>query len=295
MTILTTLANKGLITPPKFIHSNMHYLCRTGSVTYGVSSDCSDNDAVGFCIPHKDTVYPHLNGHIQGFGQKPNIFNQWQQHHVIDNETKKSWDFCIYSIVRYFDLCLGNNPNMIDSLFVRRNHILYISSIGEKVRENRKIFLSKLVWPKFKGYAYSQLNKMRVKTPVDGSNRRKSYEKYGYDVKFAYHCVRLLDEVEQILTEGDLDLHRASEVLKSIRRGEWKQEKVFDYFNNKEKDLESVYLKSDLPYKPDEEAIKNLLIECLDQHFGFSHINISMKEQQTALQKIQEICNKELG
>jgi uncharacterized protein len=36
--------------------------------------------------------------------------------------------------------------------------------------------------------------------------RREIIDKYGYDEKFAYHVVRLLNEAEQILTENDLDL-----------------------------------------------------------------------------------------
>ena len=52
------------------------------------------------------------------------------------------------------------------------------------------------------------------------SNREKDIVKHGYSTKFAYHIVRLLNEVEQILTEHDLDLERNREQLKSIRRGD---------------------------------------------------------------------------
>ena len=71
------------------------------------------------------------------------------------------------------------------------------------------------------------------------------------DTKFAYHTVRLLNEAEQLLLEGDLDLQRNREMLKSIRRGEWTIEQVLDYFEKKRIDLETARTKSPLPAGPD--------------------------------------------
>lgn len=98
--------------------------------------------------------------------------------------------------------------------------------------------------------------------------RAETVRKFGYDVKFAYHCVRLLDEIEQILNEGDLDLQRNREQLKAIRRGYWDKDHVIEYFEKKEKELESLYLSSKLQHSPDEGKIKQLLIDCLEEFFG---------------------------
>lgn len=114
-----------------------------------------------------------------------------------------------------------------------------------------------------------QLEGILKSLPSDVKSKRiKLIEKFDYDVKFAYHVVRLLDEVEQILVEGDLDLERNREQLKSIRRGEWKLEDIEEYFQAKEKELESVYLTSKLPHSPDEDAVKALLMNCLEEHYG---------------------------
>ena len=64
--------------------------------------------------------------------------------------------------------------------------------------------MEKACWPKFKGYAYAQLNKLKTKKPE--GRRLATVEAHGMDVKFAYHVIRLISEVEQILTTGDLDL-----------------------------------------------------------------------------------------
>jgi hypothetical protein len=86
--------------------------------------------------------------------------------------------------------------------------------------------------------------------------------------KFAYHVVRLLDEVEQILTEGDLDIRRNKAQLKAIRRGEVPEEEIHRWASEKEKALEKAYEDSKLPYGPNQEAIKTLLLECLEEHWG---------------------------
>ena len=89
-----------------------------------------------------------------------------------------------------------------------------------------------------------------------------------YDAKFLYHVVRLLLEIEQIMIEHDLDLERNIEQLKSIRRGEWTIEQIEEWAEKKERALEDVYIKSDLRNYPDENAIKELLLNCLEIHFG---------------------------
>jgi len=100
------------------------------------------------------------------------------------------------------------------------------------------------------------------------SKRLNSVRKYGFDVKFAYNVCRLLGEVEQIMVEGNLDLQRNREQLKSIRRGEWSIKDVENYFTKKEGELEKVYNESKLRNFPDEDRIKQLLINCLEEHFG---------------------------
>lgn len=268
MQLLEKLQKAGLIHPPNFLVSDTVYLVIMGSVAYGVSSDNSDMDIYGFCIPKRSMVFPHLAGEILGFGTQQKRFDVWQQHHVIDKSAGKEYDFAIYNIVRYFQLCMECNPNMCDSLFVPRRCVIHTTQIGELVRENRKLFLHKGAFQKFKGYAFAQLHKAKTKVPKEGSNREEDYKQHGFSTKFVYHLVRLLDEIEQILVEQDLDLERNREQLKSIRRGEWKLEQADKYFADKERQLEELYVKSTLRERPEEAKIKELLLNCLEMHYG---------------------------
>jgi len=256
----------GLIQPPQFLSSNVQYLCYTGSVSYGCSVDYSDIDVVGFCIPDKTTIFPHLAGEIFGFGTQKQRFNQFQAHHIKYKE--KEYDITVYNIVQYFDLCLQNNPNCIDYLFTDRGEVFHTTQVGEMVRESRKLFLHKGLWHKFKGYAYSQISKMG-KEKYQGK-RVELVEKYGYDTKNAGHAVRLLLEAEQLLSEQDLDLKRHKEQLLSIRRGEWTLDQVKEWCKDKEKQLEKLYHESTLPWGSVdvEPKVKELLIKCLEVHYG---------------------------
>ena len=103
---------------------------------------------------------------------------------------------------------------------------------------------------------------------LDHTVRFESVKTSGVDSKLMYHVVRLLGEIEQILTTGDLDLTLDRERLKAIRRGEWTLERIEEFFASKEKALEELYQKCELPWGPDEEAIKRLLLDCLEEHYG---------------------------
>lgn len=268
--VIQKLEKRGLITPPKWLSSNTCYETIMGSTAYGVNSDMSDFDIYGFAIPPKSDVFPHLRGEIPGFGLQKQRFAQYQQHHIEDKQAMngfgRMYDMSIYSIVKYFQLVMENNPNMIDSLYTPIDCIVHITQIGQMVRDNRDMFLHKGCWHKFRGYAYAQLSKIKAKSKE--SKRYWMIEKYGYDCKFAYHVVRLVLEVEQILTEGTIDLRRNSDVLKAIRNGEWSESKLKSWFNEKEASLEPLYHASQLPYKPDQNKVKALLLSCLEQHYG---------------------------
>jgi predicted nucleotidyltransferase len=260
------------MSPPSWLVANVMYETIMGSYAFGVATDTSDFDTVGFCIPPKDLVFPHLAGHIEGFGRQKQKFTCYQKHHVFVQDDQggkgREYDLNIYSIVHYFNLCMENNPNMIASLFTPQECVLHSTTVANMVRDKRKLFLHKGCWHRFKGYAYNQLHKMRTKTQEPGSKRAIMVERFGYDVKFAYHVVRLLDEVEQILTEGDLDIRRNKAQLKAIRRGEVPEEEIHRWASEKEKALEKAYEDSKLPYGPNQEAIKKLLLECLEEHWG---------------------------
>lgn len=295
--LLQELQKRGLIKPPNWLPDNCAYLTIMGSVAYGVSSDTSDMDIYGFCIPSKSIIFPHLEGEIEGFGRQKKRFGEWQEHHIVDPDALggkgRSYDFAVFNIVKYFSLCMDNNPNMIDSIFTPISCVLHATKVANIVRANRKLFLHKGSYHRFLGYAHSQLHKMSSKNPKKSSKRAALREQFGMDVKYAYHLVRLSDECEQILSTGDLYLQRAKEHMKAVRRGDVSERDLRAWFSERERTLEKLYSESKLPHSPDEDKIKALLLNCLEEHYGsLANCVVMPDAAKSALQEIQAVLNR---
>lgn len=280
MSIIKKLYKNGHITLEQSFPTETSYECIMGSQAYNVAEDKSDMDIHSFTIPPIEYVFPHVSGYINGFGPAPPKFETFQQHNVIVNE--KNYDVVIYSIVKLFQLAAENNPNVLDMLWVPENCILSIDGVGTYIRQNRKHFLHKGSYHKFRGYSYAQLKKL-TETP-----RKELVEKYGFDTKHAYHIIRLAYQCQQILEEGDMDITRNSEMLKSIRRGEWTLERIKERFYEKEKELDELYTKSSLAYSPNWKHLTNMLMACIEMKHG--SISAAVNQSETmAFKKLEDI------
>lgn len=238
-----------------------------GSFAYGVSGDASDIDIVAVAVPPLTEIFPHLSGYINGFGPPPQHFSTFQQHHIKDPDGKnKEYDITIYSIIKYFDLCADSNPNMLDSLFVPERCIVTSDNVAKILRNNKKMFLNKGAFHRFKGYAYQQMKNIQNKNPV--GKRVELVEKFGYDTKFAYHVVRLVNECECILLKEDLDIEETRDQLKMVRNGEWTLDQLKKWFEDKEKSLDDLYKNSKLSFSPNYANLTELLYNCLEEKFG---------------------------
>ncbi len=283
------LYRKGLIQPPPWLPDQVAYESLGGSHSYGTHHAESDFDIVGFAIPPKDIVFPHLQG-IIGFATQVRKFDKFIQQGIVDKEARKEYDFAIYGIVRFFSLCMDCNPNMIETLFTPTFCVQHTTAVGQLVRENRKLFLHKGGFHKLKGYAFSQLSKMSREPQ---GKRKELVEKHGFDTKFALNVVRLMLECEQLLEEGDLDLLRNREHLKAILRGEISEEDIRKWATDKERHLENLYATSTLRHSPDEEKIGQLLIDCLEMHYGdLSEVLPQGDKAKKVLREIQDLLTR---
>lgn len=307
MKLLNHLEAKRLISPPSWLASNLQYLTIMGSEAYGCATDLSDKDLYGFVIPPKDCVFPHTAGIIfvpqkEGGVWKPMHFlpnpawAQWQQHGVVDKDAGKKYDFSILNIVRYFDLLVENNPNIIDSIFTSTECVMHQTRVASMVREQRRIFLHKGIWHRFKQYAMSQLHKMTSKEPDPKGNRAALREQFGFDVKFAYNVVRLLNECEQVLTTGEIDLRQINEHLKAIRRGDVSEADIRRWATEKEHVLEGLFATTRLPDEPPMGQVKALLFACLEEHYGtLEGVLIEPDAAIMALRQIEDVLRKNRG
>lgn len=288
---LKRLQNKKLLNTPPWLIDNVHYEAICGSRAYNTHNLNSDYDVVGFTIPPKRFLFPWTEGYIIGFDKDIPKFEQFQAGPIIEPDSKKEFSFSIYNIVKYFSLVAENNPNMLDSLFVPEFCVKHCTKIGQEVRDNRKMFLSKLCWTKYRQYAASQLHKVTHEKPT--GNRVELIKKFGYDTKFGMNVIRLLSQCETIFATNDLDLTRNNEELKAIRRGEWSKEKLIGEFETRKLAMEQLFHKSNLPEQPDINKIKDLLIRCIDSHYKIIGTDAIQRSQAEiiALREIDKILN----
>jgi len=169
-----------------------------------------------------------------------------------------------------------------------------MDTVGEIMRENRRLFLHKGIQKKPLGYAFGQFQKIRSQTRE--GKRAEVVEKFGYDVKNAYHVVRLVQQAEMVMTTHDLDLELNRELLKDVRSGAWTLDRLEKWFEQRQRDLDTLYVTSDLRLAPDYDTMTSLLMNCLEAKFGsisaYFNNEGSDKIAQAKLAEIKAIVNR---
>lgn len=138
---------KELLRTPEyeFIKTNPHLgnnvilLGLGGSHAYGTNVAGSDVDIRGIALNSKEEILGTAN------------FEQ-----VVNNDT----DTTVYSLRKIISLLTSCNPNTIELLGLKPEHYLYLSSIGQELLDNKKLFLSKRAKYSFGGYAFSQMRRL---------------------------------------------------------------------------------------------------------------------------------------
>jgi predicted nucleotidyltransferase len=114
-----------------------------GSTAYGTATETSDIDIRGIFIA--DEKYYLGMGSIEG---------------VEINRGEGSESDTFKELREFFNLAADGNPNIVEQMFVRPEHILHITPLGQKLIDNREIFLSKRCRHSYAGYAHQQLKRI---------------------------------------------------------------------------------------------------------------------------------------
>jgi len=181
----------------------------------------------------------------------------------------KDHDFALFEIQKYFRLLLKSNPNVLSLLWLPDNMYIVKEGWGKLLLENRSIFISKQLYKTFGGYAFGQLQRMTrlcSKQAYQGAERRKRFEKFGYDCKNAAHLIRLLRMGIEALTTGEINVYRHdSKILKEIKSGGWTLEAVEKEAGRLNKLLDEAFVRCSLPDRPDLKKAEKLLVDILEK------------------------------
>lgn len=111
---------------------------------------------------------------------------------------------------------------------------------------------------------YDQYQNWKVTRNVE---RAEDEAKYGFDLKHAYHLVRLIRMAKEMISEGKVIVKRPDrEELLHIRNGGWTYDQIVEFAEKEEKELDVLYKTSEaLPYKPDIKALDNLCVSLIEE------------------------------
>jgi hypothetical protein len=296
--------DKGILNSQlSWIKNNLCLETITGSQMYGTNNENSDIDFIAIIMPQHQHLYPQNYGYILGFDDVP----KWDHseckegYNVIINKKPVEGEWV--SLVNFFyNAAIKGSPNLIEVLFAKRNLVTQANNIGWMLRDNRKLFLSVRHFHSFKGYAFQQLQRIKngyVSGKSDNSTRQDMLNVYGYDLKMANHCLRLIDQIKQVLINGDIDLQRNRKECIAMRKGEWGDFLKFEkYVLDQLELLETLSLKSKLPQRPAKEPLHELLNKLIEEFYGsFDKAQkqvefVSAKDVMEKLNKIEEKLNK---
>ena len=119
---------------------NILILTTGGSIAYGTNVATSDIDIRGVTLENKQD--------IMGLSS----FEQFED---------KPTDTVIYGLKKFISLCVNCNPNVLEILGTKQEHLLVISKEGELLRDNVELFLSKRAIQSFGSYATAQLRRLQ--------------------------------------------------------------------------------------------------------------------------------------
>ena len=89
--------------------------------------------------------------------RKENIYGFQNFEQFEDTET----DTVIYGLKKFVSLALKGNPNILELLGTKDEHIIYMNKYGEALRKNKELFLSKRIINTFGNYATAQLRRLQ--------------------------------------------------------------------------------------------------------------------------------------
>jgi len=228
-----------------------------GSIAHGTYEENvthDDKDIMGIFVSPPDVIY--------GIANMETIERAIPE--KLSEKRTVVWDIVYYSLRKYLNLLLKQNPNVIMLLWLDEKYYIKRTRWGNLLIENRSRLLSKQSYHSFSGYAYGQLHRMTHHIPTGqmGAKRKELVDKFGYDTKNAGHLIRLLKMGIEALNTGELVVERPdNNMLLEIKRGEWSLQKVLDYADSLFRLMEDSLVKSTLPAKVEYDFVNNL---CMD-------------------------------
>lgn len=194
------------------LYSHTILLTVAGSRAYGIHTDTSDVDLKGVAVPPAAV----LLGCSSVFEQadKPSQiepFRELLQGDEVAAARDTKLEGSVYALNKFCRLAMDGNPNILDALFCRDEDVRLATPTGRKLREHRKLFVSAKCKHTFSGYAFQQLERIKLHrrwllSPLEREPVRKDFNLFEginpNQVKAA------MAAANKVVDEWELDLSR---------------------------------------------------------------------------------------
>lgn len=116
-------------------------------------------------------------------------------------------DLVMYSLRKFLKLAVAGNPTVLLPLFAPERSVYAVTDLGEELRALAPAMLSQRAVQRFVGYLDGQVDRLLGRGRQSSvPNRPELVERYGYDVKYASHALRLGLQGLEIAEHGRLTL-----------------------------------------------------------------------------------------
>jgi hypothetical protein len=133
-------------------------------------------------------------------------------------------DLVMYSLRKYLRLALKGNPTALLPLYAPPGDVVTLTPLGAELRELAPALLSVHAVRRFLGYMDAQRRRLQGDGPRRRvPNRPELVARYGYDVKYASHALRLAYQGLEVGRDGRLTLpmpERERERVLRVKRGD---------------------------------------------------------------------------
>lgn len=271
---------------------NPDFLCESGSHLYGMATPTSDIDLRGFTFPPFSYIIGVKNFDCAEFDEDTkvhNVFNFIKLSLAGDPQSTELF----FANKKNIKMCSNLGQEVINLKKDIVSNKIYGRIMGYSVGEWRKAMAIKVVPKKWKKEKHEVINDIKNlwspdKKSMDtiistlenldeveivssftgiGSKRKEDIEKYGFCRKSAAHAIRLVNQLSELMENGQIVFPiKNHELLLDIRNGIYKKEEVEEVYLESMSKAEKIREVSVLPDKPNEKKVWETMEQLVAKH-----------------------------